>query len=388
MPSLVTLPTELIVEIADCLSRPPDLKSFSSTNRRLRHVTSSILFRALNIACPLVSDMLLEHMLSKYRHVISRIHLHIRLRPNLPEDDTTEIPSIWGTGRSDTLIQLVRREIFSHINTFSVRFDPSQFDLEGCWFGDGGTWGGGESISVFRHMEDDGLELIFETMHIWRTQYNQVFVDLSMNPNITKLRLVDLLPKRASIWYSGEWKSMLQRLTHFDQVLSVSSGLMSDTGQESFPLHAPASALHSLELKNIVLGIEVICYLREQAGTLRELTIHNCMCHTSEESPEAEWSEIWGTVSEYSKVLRRLTFIQDKKPTLDSYEYTRTSRIAKRMVKKNKDLIVWRYVKIDERRGTVHEDGDANVQEVKTGHAYRKYCDLQKTLMERREQSP
>src|SRR5690349_14571556 len=107
MPSLVTLPTELIVEIADNLrERPHDLKSFSSTNHRLRHVTSSILFRTLNIACPLVSHQLLEHMLKKYRTVISRIHLHVHLRPNLDEDMYDPVmPSVWGTARSDTLVK-------------------------------------------------------------------------------------------------------------------------------------------------------------------------------------------------------------------------------------------------------------------------------------------
>ncbi|KAJ4127724.1 hypothetical protein NW768_007996 [Fusarium equiseti] len=357
------------------------------------------------------------------------------------------MPSIWGTDRSNILVQLVHGEIFSHINSFSVRFDPSKFDLDGCWFGDGGSWGGSESIFVFRDIEDDeemeededieddgdmegaGLMLHFQRMHIWRAQYNEVFVDLSMNPNITKLRFVDLLPKRASIWYSGQWDSMLQRLTHFDvsifgaesggwhgnatpgfvdfidefpifiarylenvkhlrlaaSSLSVFGTDVDNSGLAAFPLHAPTPALHSLELQNIVISIEVIDYLRKP-GTLRELTLHNCMCQTSEEDSYVQWSQIWGTVSEYCKAMQRVTFLQDETPPLDDFEYTRASRIAKRMVKKNKDLIVWRYVKIDQ-WGTVSEDGEANIQEVKTGHAYSKYCNLQKTLMERREQS-
>ena len=144
MPSLVTLPTEVIAEIAESL-RPPDLKNFSLTSFRLRHGISHILFRTINIVCPLVSDMLLEYMLNKYRcvsqtylsctcspnrHAIRRIHLHIRLRPNFPEDDFIQydgVASIWGTYRSETLFQLVGGKIFSHINSFSIHFDPSQF---------------------------------------------------------------------------------------------------------------------------------------------------------------------------------------------------------------------------------------------------------------------
>lgn len=345
------------------------------------------------------------------------------------------MPSIWGTERSNTLLQLVRGEIFSHVDSFSVRFDPSHFDLEGCWFGDGGTWGGGggESISVFQDYEDDetwegdegpngeGMMLNFERLYIWRAQYNEVFEAIAMNPNITKLRFVDLLPKRASIWYSDGWVSMLKRLTHFDvgifgaesggwhgnttdgfidfineflnfiafyltnvKHLRLEASPLSVFGVDTyitgwhdpFPLHGPASSLHSLELKNIVLGEDFMDYLKQQGGTLHELTLHNCMCYSCKLGPEPRWSHIWDTVSEYCKVLQRLDFLQDEEPPLGSF------RIAKK-----KDVIVWRYADIDPERGTVLEDGNANVEEVITGCAFQKYCDLQKTLEERRETS-
>ena len=64
MTSLPTLPTELIVEIAQLLP-PADIKNFSSTSRHLRHAVTHILFHTLNIACPLVSHKLLDHMLNK-----------------------------------------------------------------------------------------------------------------------------------------------------------------------------------------------------------------------------------------------------------------------------------------------------------------------------------
>ncbi|KAI1071861.1 hypothetical protein LB507_005422 [Fusarium sp. FIESC RH6] len=473
MPSLVTLPTELVAEIAESL-RPPDLKNFSLTSRHLRHAISHILFRTINIACPLISDMLLEHMLAKYgritytslkhilinnRHAISRIHLHIRLRPNLPVDEMTgnniiEFPSIWGTNRSDTLLKLVRGEIFSHINSFSVHFDPSQFDLKG-WFGDGGTWGGGEGIFAFRDVEDDedwegdagtngnGMMLNFERMYIWRAQYNQVFEALVTNPNITKLRFVDLLPRKASIWYSDEWDSMLRRLTHFDvsifgtktahrpsnaawyssvmwhgnatwgfiffinefptfigqfltnvQHLRLEASPLSvfgtdlmfeDGGTDSFPLHARTPALRSLELKNIALGIDILYYLPEQCATLRELTLHNCMCFTSEGGHDVQWSGILEQVSRF-KMLRRFTVLQDEIPPLGNPLYSRLSRIATREVKRNKDF-AWRYVDIDYRWGAVTEDDEANVHEFHTYNACWKYHDLQKTLMERRKNS-
>ncbi|KAJ4006007.1 hypothetical protein NW752_001252 [Fusarium irregulare] len=463
MPSLVTIPTEMIAEIAESL-RPQDLKALSLTSRQLRHAISHILFRTINIACPLVSDMLLDHMLTKYGHVISRIHLHIRLRPNLPVDEIngdetigdniTQMPSIWGTHRNDTLLKLVRGKIFSHINSFSVRFDPSQFDRKG-WFGDGGTWGGGEGIFAFRDVEDDedwegdagangnGMMLNFERMYIWRAQYNQVFEALVTNPNITKLRFVDLLPRKASIWYSDEWDSMLRRLTHFDvsifgaktahrpsnaawygsvvwhgnatwgfiffisefqtfigQFLTNVKHLrleaspvsvfgtditFQDGGTDTFPLYAPTPALQSLELKNIVLGIDVLFYLQKESGTLRELTLHNCMCLITEEGEDPGWTDILDEVSGF-KMLRRLNVLQDETPPLGNPLYSRLSRRARREVKRIKEL-AWRYVYIDFRWGTVHEDDEQNVQELHSYHAYWKYRDLQETLKERRKNS-
>ncbi|KAH7184646.1 uncharacterized protein B0J16DRAFT_340272 [Fusarium flagelliforme] len=292
MLSLVTLPTELVVKIADSL--PHDLKSFSSTNRRLRHAISPILFRTLNIACPLVSDMLLKHILIRNRHAIRRIHLHIRLRPNLPEDDTTEMPSIWGTDRSDILLQLVRGEVFSHVQSFSVRFD-----------------------------------------HL---------------PNIRHMRLEG-------------------------NVLSPLGVFSSSAASNRFPLVGYLPSLRTLEIKNIMLGNDFLDFIKAQADGLRQLTIHDCMCMAAHRGGQAQWADIWGTLQENSKAMRSVTLIQDERPPLPHN------------TKKDEELIVWRYVTLQEYFESVLEDRVANVEKVETGHDYQKYCGLMKLLADRREKA-
>ncbi|KAH7184647.1 uncharacterized protein B0J16DRAFT_398016 [Fusarium flagelliforme] len=451
MPSLTALPTEIVLAIAELLG-PADIKGLSCMNRRLRNTVTHILFRTLSIAMPLVSHLLLEHMLEKYKKFISRIHLHVFLRPNLEEDDDNpQMPSIGGTMKSGTLLHLVNGKIFSHIDSFSIHFDPCQFDIAGRWYGNDGDWGGGHgsgSITVFEDEEDEDTCYDREEEHVWRAQYMQVFAELIRNPNIKKLRLMNLLPRRTSMWDTVQWGEMLGRLTHLDLSIfgaecggwsgnatdgfsqfidnlhsdivkhltnvthlrlegSTSSTLGAgvDKGYDLFPLYGRVPALQSLELKNIVLGHTFMVYLRAQADNLRDLTLHNCMCLSlvprgleedewPDEETEAEdpvrWYHIWKSIALRSPAVRRVTFLQDEQPPLiDSInpEYGRSFRIVEKMLEEDTegDLIVWRHVKIDKLWGTVHEDAETNVEEVACGCAYEAYCDLQKTLMERRE---
>jgi hypothetical protein len=64
MPSLTALPTEIILAIVEPLSHS-DIKSLSCMDRRLRNAVTHILFRTLSIAMPLVSHLMLDHMLKK-----------------------------------------------------------------------------------------------------------------------------------------------------------------------------------------------------------------------------------------------------------------------------------------------------------------------------------
>ncbi|KAJ4127723.1 hypothetical protein NW768_007995 [Fusarium equiseti] len=169
---------------------------------------------------PLVSHLLLEHMLKKYEDIITRIHLHVHLRPNLEEDDDNiEYTSIGGTTKSDTLLQLVNGEILPHIDSFSIHFDPCQFDIAGRWYGNDGDWGGGHgsgSITVFEDEEDEDECFEREEEYVWRKHYMQVLAEIMRNPNIRKLRIEDLLPRRTSIFNTLQWKRFLGQLTHFD----------------------------------------------------------------------------------------------------------------------------------------------------------------------------
>ena len=354
------------------------------------------------------------------------------------DDFDIPINSIWGTPRSDTLEKLVRGQTFSHITSFSVQFDPCQFEVAGHWFGDGGDWGDGDwgngggtgSINVFEEGEDTNDIFEREVDYVWRKQYSQVFEDLAKNPNITNLRFIDLLPKRTLVWSTEDWHSMLGRLTHLDigifgakcdgwhghatpgfvaflqdfpqyivqhlinvkhlrleaSVLSVFGAQFRGISKDLFPLEDSMPNLHSLELKNVVLGFTFLSFLGNQRDNLRELTLHNCMCLSPSEPQgivwqdtepkEVQWSDVWACVLVCCPAMRQVTFLQDERPPLPEYED---------MLEEHEDLMVWRHVTIDPLQGNVDEDEEANVYEVYLDHASMAYVEMMRVLAERRE---
>ncbi|RBR13494.1 uncharacterized protein FIESC28_08122 [Fusarium coffeatum] len=441
MPSLTALPTEIVLAIAELLG-PADIKGLSCMNRRLRNAVTHILFRTLSIAMPLVSHLLLEHMLEKYNKFISRIHLHVFLRPNLEEDnDNTVMPSIGGTMKSGTLLDLVNGKIFSHIDSFSIHFDPCQFDIAVRWYGNDGDWGGGYgsgSITVFEDEEDEDACFELEEEHVWRAQYFQLLAEVMQNPNIKKLRFINLLPRRTKVFDTLQWEKFLGQLTHFDlgifgaesdggsgnampgftqfvgeflpqdimkylinvkhlkleaNELSVfGAGLYGEHyyAHDVFPLASEIPTLQSLELKNITLGDSFLGYLRKQAD-LRELTLHNCMCVCPDE-PEEENDDIWSDPANADALAVRVGWsdiwhtiiLWNKAIQQVTYLQDEQPPLLDEDPPLPKGSIVWRHVKIDKYWGNVVEDEEANTEEYRCGCSSDMNSNLMKVLISRR----
>ena len=346
------------------------------------------------------------------------------------------MPFIGGTAKSDLLLRLVNGRIFSHIDSFSIHFDPCQFDIAGRWYGNDGDWGGGYgsgSITVFEDREDKHECFELEKEHVWRAQYMQVLTEIMRNRNIRKLRIENLLPRRTSVFDTRVWPRFLAQLTHFDlgmfgaecagwslntmpgwsqfmitflpkdilkhlvnvkhlrieaSELSVFSVSPCSRTYDVFPLRDNLPPLESLELKNLALGFTFFNFLEDQGNSLRELTLHNCMC-LSIEDPESlenwpttpheqvQWSDIWACVTLRCPAIRRVTFLQDEVPPLPpSIEDD---------IEEDMDLAVWRYVVIDPTWGTIEEDDDANAEELLLEHACKVYDNMMEVLAARRE---
>ncbi|KAF4337485.1 hypothetical protein FBEOM_8626 [Fusarium beomiforme] len=446
MAALDALPVELIANIASYLP-PQDVKSLSRTSWLIRHAVLRILYRTLVIPCPLACTRALEDFINKYQELVFRIHLHISLSPNMEEKPHEgPMPSVWGTASSDTLRQIVRGDTLSHIDSFIVEFDPGQFEPDG-WWGENGWWGDQDNlgtIHVVEHEEDWDQTLQQEHDIIWRAQHNEVMHTISANPNITNLKMSNLLPKNTSAWETPEWASFLGRL----QVLDISvfggnngacwqantmpgfaefidnlpyfiirhaqnikhfsleahkEGLFGTTAYQ-YRILLPLQEDHflflrSLKLKNIMIGPDLLEFLETRVDCLEELELHDCMCSGPQwRAVPPTWGDLWKTMRERNVRLRKVCVVQSRMPPLmwgenykEDFQTSEDSEAAKRVRKrleKDKSLVLWRYARVDDKYGWVAELPDTNLKNFEKGEDQREYEKLLKMLEARSKGRP
>ncbi|KAM0351150.1 hypothetical protein ACHAPU_002934 [Fusarium lateritium] len=432
MASLNVLPIELVTEITKFLPSQ-DAKNLSCTNKLIREKVARLLFTTLSIACPLGSDKgLIEHV-GKYGNIISRLHLHLSLQPNFKDKPLKgdPIPSIWGTPPSETIDKIVHGEILPHVDTFSVKFDPFQFEPVGPW--DGDAWWGDSSdlggIYICQVAEDQDEILHQEQNIIWRAQYTEFFKCIASNRNITKFTISNLLPRDSSAWDTPEWKAFLGRLKDLslsmfganngagwyantvdgfsEFVQGLSDKFMQFAGNldrltleanpegligshlENWSVRLPLSSdnlpkLVSLSLKNIMVGEELLEFLKSHAGTLREFEVHDCMC----DDDNVTWAKLWETMSEENTALLRVKVGQSETPPL-LYTYGGKSNPPKEVedvwqkLAEDTSLVVWKYVVVDDKYGDPMDVEDLNLGRFEEGHDQKEYSKLLVLLNER-----
>ncbi|KAI7763473.1 hypothetical protein LZL87_010538 [Fusarium oxysporum] len=448
MAALDSLPVELVANIASYLA-PQDVKSLSSASWFMRHAVVRVLFRTIVISSLEASARALEEFIHKYQDFVSKIHLHIYLHPNREQKPYQgPMPSVWGTSSSDILKRIVRGEILSNINSFVVEFDPGQFELDGRW-GDSGWWGDSEhlgGIYVAEDGEDWNQTLQQEREFIWRAQYNESMRTISTNHNITSLKISNLLPKNTSAWETPEWESFLGRL----QVLDISvfgsghdacwhtmpgfiefieslphfimrharnvrhltleaspDGLIGgSSSNHCIPLPLKEDHflfLHSLTLKNVMIGPDLVQFLTSRADSLEQLELYDCMCDGPDwdYGPDREldpvtWAGLWKAIRESNMRLLKVFVVQTRTPPLmwredhskdfDTSEDSMAAARIRKMLEEDNNLVLWRYARVDYKYGWVVDLSDDNVKYFEEGEDQREYVKLLKVLEERNRQ--
>ncbi|KAF4946056.1 hypothetical protein FSARC_14295 [Fusarium sarcochroum] len=436
---LEKLPIGLITDIAKLLPFD-DVKNLSCVSWVMRDVVLRLLFRTLSISCPLAPDRDLNGFIVKYKELISRLHLYIKLEPNpdfgseydSDEDEWPESPSIWGPSSTDTVKNIVRGQTLSHINTLSVQFDPDQFEEEGDW-DDGNSV---PDVYVYEFPEDWDKVRDREETFFWRAQYTEVWNEIAANPNINKLKILNLLPKNSSAWLTTEWKTFLGKMEDLDiSVFGAGNGILeahkmpgfygfaatlpevmmrhatkvtrlrlvahkqgllgstSDMHQVPLPLEKRnLPSLRFLQLENIMLGHESLDFLKHHADTLQELQLHSCMCHGDDVDPS--WSDLWKLIREVTTTVTEVTYVQDKTPPITEHEKfdsipTSEDSDAEKKIRKllaeDKSLVLWRYVYVDDKYGFVSEYREENIEHFERGNDQLEYNKLMEELTERRK---
>ncbi|KAF5678217.1 hypothetical protein FDENT_9021 [Fusarium denticulatum] len=446
MAALNTLPVELVANIARYLP-PQDVKALSCASWFMRHAVLGLLFRTLLIPCPLASAQALEELIHKYQDFISMIHFHIQFQPNrVEEPHEGPMPSVWGTDPTDTLKKITEGEILHNVRSINLEFNGAQFK-QGGWWGETIYGSNPDLLGSIVDSEEEWDETLQQEQEIiWRAQYNEVMRAISMNQNITNLRMKNLIAKNASAWETPEWASFLGRL----QVLHIGvfggddgDCLHTKTGFMEFIENMPyyimrhaqnvryftleaspdglfggASAnyriplplkedhllfLQSLTLKNIMVGPDLVEFLKSRVDCLEELELHDCMC----DGPEPEygpgwnlepvtWADLWRALRESNMRLFKVSVVQSKTPPLlwqegesEEDEASEDSVPAARirmMLEEDRSLVVWRYARVDYKYGWIVDLSDDNVKYFEEGEDQREYVKLLEVLEERNKQ--
>ncbi|KAF5594740.1 hypothetical protein FPCIR_4754 [Fusarium pseudocircinatum] len=445
MATLDTLPVELVAKIVSHLS-PQDVKAASCASWILRHAVVGVLFRSLVISVPLVSSQVLEDLIHKYQDFISTVHLQVSFQPNIEEKPHDgPMPSVWGPTPSDTLRKITQGDFLSSVSSFVLELDGAQFG-HGGWWGETAFWADPNMLgNIVNDEENWDQTLQQERDVIWRAQYNEVMQNISMNQNITNLKMKNLIAKNASAWQTPEWASFLGRL----QVLEI--GVFGGDGEclhttpgfaefirnlphyimrharnvrhltiEASPdgLFGGASAnyciplplkedhfvfLKSLTFKNIMIGPDLVEFLRSRVDCLEELELHDCMC----DGPEPEygpdwdlesvtWADLWRAIRESNIRLFEVSVVQSKTPPLlwqegeseddEANEDSEAAARIRKMLEEDRSLVVWRYARVDYKYGWIVDLSDDNVRYFEEGEDQREYMKLLGVLEERNKQ--
>ncbi|RBA15755.1 hypothetical protein FPRO05_12362 [Fusarium proliferatum] len=445
MANLDTLPVELVIKVVSHLS-PQDVKALSCTSSLMRHAVVGVLFRTLIIPFPLASTQALEELIYKYQDFISTVHLHVSFRPNTEEKPHDgPVPSVWGVAPTDTLKKITQGDILSNVNSFALEFNGAQFKDRG-WWGETAPWSDPNLPgNIFHNGENWDQTLQQEHDMIWRAQYNEFMRAISMNHNITNLKIENLIPRNVSAWETSEWASFLGRLQVLeivvfggdDDLLHTNLGFIEFIGSlphfvmrrarnvrhltleaSSDALFGGASAnyciplplkedhfpfLKSLTLKNIMIGPDLVEFLTSRVDSFEELELHDCMC----DGPEPEygpdwdlepvsWADLWRAIRESNMRLFKVTVVQSKTPPLlwqegsseedeTSAESVAAARIRK-MMEEDKSLVVWRYARVDYKYGWIVDLSDDNVKYFEEGEDQQEYVKLLEMLEGRNKQ--
>ncbi|KAF5002734.1 hypothetical protein FGRMN_131 [Fusarium graminum] len=435
MASLDSLPIELVLDVAKRLSSD-DAKSLSCTSKLIREKVARLLFTTLSVTCPLESSKGLAKHVKRYENMISRVHLHLFLQPNFKNktEEGDPIPSIWGILPSETIKKIVKGEILPHIDTLSVKFDPLQFDPVGPW--DGDVWWGDSSdlggIYICLDPEDHDKIMHQEKTIIWRAQYTEFLKCIALNQKITNLTVSNLPPRDSSAWDTPEWKAFLGRLKYVNisifgadngagwcantvdgfgefvhslpdkfmefadniERLSLEAspeGLLG-SHPENWSVQLPLSIdnlpkLVSLSLKNIMIGNELLEFLKSHTDTLCEFEVHDCMC----DEDNVTWAKLWETMREANAALLRVKVGQSENPPLvntfgqDNYHTPEEVGNVRKRLAENTSMVVWRYVIVDDKYGYPMDVEDVNLRRVQEGDDQKEYSRLLTLLNERNE---
>lgn len=197
-----------------------DYKSLSLTSSQFRKFLVPTLFRTITVSIDSDRTEELSLLCDKYGRYVEQLCLQCHLHPNVQDIGDEEPSEQWHTAEDEDditpgrLPQQFQSMLNGHglpkMNSLQVTFLPAgQFEYDGNWDEDDQGLG---SIFVHQDGETYGNVISREASFTWRATMNDVFASMAANTSIRALKLVDLLPRFCSTFWTKEWMEFLERL--------------------------------------------------------------------------------------------------------------------------------------------------------------------------------
>ncbi|KAF4978726.1 hypothetical protein FZEAL_4946 [Fusarium zealandicum] len=412
--SFETLPVGLILDIAEWLPFN-DKCQLSFTNSALRNTMLPQIFRSIRVSCPLKEDRDIRKIVQDYKNYIRRLHVDVKMDPNEEHcrDSTTHhepVPSVWGeTTAAATIVKaMIQGKALPRCFNLSIRFNLDQSKEGEVCHAEG---------SEHEHFYPADWAIVneWEETLAWRVKHDEVWRDITANTSIRRLDISNLLPRRSEVWQTQGWSvflgklqdlnvglfgsnngsgwnansydrfinfimalpdSMLCHTTHLQRlgIAADSEGVIGSTCDNlllPLPLRRDTLPhLRWLRLKNVVVGSELMDFLRALADGLRELHFENCMSNAGNMDVKRgpSWAELWRLVREVNTELIVVSFIQEDNPPLTSKDSTHQFAIGnlpaeetdeireiRKKLQEDERNVLWRYVDVHSEYGIVLE---------------------------------
>ncbi|KAK1224901.1 hypothetical protein PQX77_012178 [Marasmius sp. AFHP31] len=350
---LENLPTELLATIFGLLPRDGSRLALASTSEHLRGVLAPHVFSAVKLNSSTQERHEFEQLVNKYRPTITRLHFMASMPYGVPEvnilattdhrigeqdiaSSTDEDPVASADDKNfvtDFARDALTGKLLPKVTTLCLSFN-FDFDYDGEKPGEGSNLS--TSMWIFTDEEADDDVPVKEAKYPWRALMAQTWLAICQNKFISKLIVLDLIPKKTTAFDSDDWRSFLgcldtlelgiwgddselglrtlegctdfgckldryffRYLTKVQRLVLVAypdcpfGGDVGDIlGQDVFldwalsKEHLPH--LRILELRNVFVSKKLANFIISRSATLYQVRLHDCHCESSSNFVQAE----------------------------------------------------------------------------------------------------
>lgn len=380
----------------------------------------------------------------KFGRYVEKLRFECCLHPNAEEVDSDDEDGEDSAAKATIedlprhLQNLLNGQLLPNMTTLEVLFLPENN------FGYDEDWGpSGDLGSIYIHDEGEDSDTIQEREgdYIWRSTVNQVFTSMAENQSITRLELLDLLPKACSVFEKELWSKFLGGLDElkielwggdngagwhsnttegylcfiadvgrliFDNLASLKrlefmSDAQNPAGCEgmrhsALPFRPDTMGnLEELDLWNCFIDPKLLEFLKTKSGQLRKVRLFECFS-AGEDFGLAEngitWSKFFSAWCEANPVCEELVVYNSKVPLTSEEQFERGAskeeepddvKAVREALRRDTRRKLFSYGYLDDKYGMVFCNEEANIERFEQGDDQKKYDTVMEIVAQNRK---